>query len=224
MMAVLKTVGKGILYIIGLPFFLLALALGGVYGAILCILMFIKSIFLFFTGRSLNDELPEDRWVREMKEGRRQVFDQPFVEDTSTTSETTGGTQVNVVNNNLPKDERSVKIEQFVFGDHGGATAESGPIPSPTPVPTPTPAPTPTPTPAPAPAPAPTPTPAPAPVNQTLEEIGNDDFFDTPEVETNNQPEEEITFTPTADPRIVEDKSNDKDDPGLTITIGGDDD
>ena len=70
MMAVLKSVGKGILYIIGLPFFLIVLALVAVSGIFVLIFMFIKSIFLFFTGRSLDDELPEDRKAREIREGK----------------------------------------------------------------------------------------------------------------------------------------------------------
>ena len=69
MMSVLKSVGKGILYIIGLPFFLLILVGVGIAGIFVLIFMFFKSIILFFTGRSLDDELPEDRKARMIKEG-----------------------------------------------------------------------------------------------------------------------------------------------------------
>ena len=61
MMSVLKNVGKGILYIIGLPFFLLILVLTGVAGIFVLVYMFFKSIILFFTGRSLYEDLPEDK-------------------------------------------------------------------------------------------------------------------------------------------------------------------
>ncbi len=70
MMSVLKNVGKGILYIIGLPFFLLILVLTGVAGIFVLIFMFFKSLILFFTGRSLDDELPEDKKARLIKENR----------------------------------------------------------------------------------------------------------------------------------------------------------
>lgn len=70
MMALLKNVGKGILYIIGLPFFLIVLAGTAVFGLFLLVFMFFKSIVLFFTGRSLDDDLPEDIRVKEIKTGR----------------------------------------------------------------------------------------------------------------------------------------------------------
>ncbi len=72
-MAILKNVGKGILYIIGLPFFLLVLALTAVFGIFLLVFMFFKSIILFFTGRSLDDDLPEDIQVKEIKNGRNNT-------------------------------------------------------------------------------------------------------------------------------------------------------
>ena len=70
MMTLLKNVGKGILYIIGLPFFLIVLLGTAVMGLFMLIFMFFKSIILFFTGRSLNDDLPEDIKVKQIKTGR----------------------------------------------------------------------------------------------------------------------------------------------------------
>ena len=92
MVALLKNVGKGILYIIGLPFFLIVLLGTAVMGILLLVFMFIKSIFLFFTGRSLDDDLPEDIKVKEIKNGgntsttttanttREEVHDEPVVQ------------------------------------------------------------------------------------------------------------------------------------------------
>ena len=70
MMSLLKNVGKGVLYILVLPLFLLVLFLTAIYGIFLIVFMFFKSIVLFFTGRSLDDELPEDRLARDIKEGK----------------------------------------------------------------------------------------------------------------------------------------------------------
>ena len=89
MMALLKNVGKGILYIIGLPFFLIVLSGTAVFGLLLLVFMFFKSIVLFFTGRSLDDDLPEDIRVKEIKTGRsssapvinnQESDDEPVVE------------------------------------------------------------------------------------------------------------------------------------------------
>lgn len=55
-----KSFGKGILYLFVLPFLLIILALYGIAGLFGFVFLFFKSIVLFFTGRSLNDDLPED--------------------------------------------------------------------------------------------------------------------------------------------------------------------
>ena len=79
MMAVLKNVGKGILYIIGLPFFLIVLVGTALMGIFLLVFMFFKSIILFFTGRSLDDDLPEDIKVKEIKYGKSSPAPSPVV-------------------------------------------------------------------------------------------------------------------------------------------------
>ena len=68
MISLLKTFGKGILYVIGAPFFVLALALFGVIGIGAFIFQIIKSIIYFFTGQSFFPELAEDKKLRLMKE------------------------------------------------------------------------------------------------------------------------------------------------------------
>ena len=68
MIGLLKMFGKGILYVIGFPFFVLALLLFGLVGVFLFIFQLIKSIFYFFTGRKFFPELPEDKELRLMKE------------------------------------------------------------------------------------------------------------------------------------------------------------
>ena len=64
MVNLLKTFGKGILYIIGLPFFIVALAIFGVVGIFLFLFQLFKSIFYFFTGQKFFPELPEDKELR----------------------------------------------------------------------------------------------------------------------------------------------------------------
>ena len=108
MVALLKNVGKGILYIIGLPFFLIVLVGTAIMGILLLVFMFIKSIFLFFTGRSLDDDLPEDIKVKEMKNGGA--------------NSTTNNTTREVVNDEPPvqpfvtPQENATTIEEAVFG------------------------------------------------------------------------------------------------------------
>lgn len=68
MISLLKTFGKGLLYVIGAPFFLVALALFGVIGLFAFIFQIIKSIIYFFTGQSFFPELAEDKKLRLMRE------------------------------------------------------------------------------------------------------------------------------------------------------------
>ena len=64
--------GKGLLYVIGLPFFLVALAIFAVIGLIIFIFQIIKSVIYFFTGQKFFPELPEDKELRLLKEGANQ--------------------------------------------------------------------------------------------------------------------------------------------------------
>ena len=56
----LKNFGKGILYILVLPFLLVALAIYAVVALFVFVFIAIKGLILFFTGRSLYDDFPED--------------------------------------------------------------------------------------------------------------------------------------------------------------------
>ena len=69
MLNLLKTFGKGILYVIGLPFFLVALLLFAIFGLLAFLFQLIKSIIFFFTGQKFFPELPEDKELRLLKEG-----------------------------------------------------------------------------------------------------------------------------------------------------------
>ena len=68
MVSLLKTFGKGVLYVIGLPFFILALLLFGVVGIFIFLFQAFRSIIFFFTGQKFFPELPEDKELRLMKE------------------------------------------------------------------------------------------------------------------------------------------------------------
>lgn len=69
MVSLLKAFGKGILYILGLPFFLLVLILFAVIGLLIFIFQIFKSIIFFFAGHKFFPELPEDKELRLLLEG-----------------------------------------------------------------------------------------------------------------------------------------------------------
>ena len=83
MIGLLKAFGKGLLYVVGLPFFLLALLLFAVIGLLLFIYQIIRSIIYFFTGQKFFPELPEDKELRLRKEAANsanEIIDQPVEE------------------------------------------------------------------------------------------------------------------------------------------------
>lgn len=80
MVDLLKAFGRGILYVILCPFFLVVLALFAVIGLLAFIFQLFKSIFYFFTGQKFFPELPEDkelRLKREAEEAARNPQPQP---------------------------------------------------------------------------------------------------------------------------------------------------
>ena len=76
MVGLLKTFGKGFLYVIGLPFFILALAIFAVIGVFLFIFQIVRSIIFFFTGQKFFPELEEDKKLRLMKERASGQFNE----------------------------------------------------------------------------------------------------------------------------------------------------
>ena len=71
MVDLLKAFGRGILYILCFPFFLVALAIFAVIGLLAFIFQLIKSIIYFFTGQKFFPELPEDKELRLMREAEQ---------------------------------------------------------------------------------------------------------------------------------------------------------
>lgn len=55
-----KKVGKGLLYLLVFPFLLIILSLCSVFGIIVFIFLGFKTVILFFMGKSIFGDLPED--------------------------------------------------------------------------------------------------------------------------------------------------------------------
>ena len=79
MTALLKSFGKGCLYILVLPVLLVVLAVYAVLGVGMFIFVAIKGIILFFTGRNFG-ELPEDIKARSILEGNHDEVSTPVEE------------------------------------------------------------------------------------------------------------------------------------------------
>ena len=171
MVDLLKAFGRGILYVILCPFFLVVLALFAVIGLLAFIFQLFKSIFYFFTGQKFFPELPEDkelRLKREAEEAARNPQPQPQAQP-------------------LAKPQNNLVFEEML--DENDFVEEPAPIVTPISRPAPQsveqacfqeevkPAPAPQPAPAPAPAPR-MPEPEPEPVKEEL--ISDKDADDAP--------------------------------------------
>ena len=55
-----KNLGKGVLYVLLFPFILAGIAIAGVVGIVIFVYQLIKTIVLFFTGRTLFTPMEED--------------------------------------------------------------------------------------------------------------------------------------------------------------------
>ena len=66
MLGLIKTFGKGILYVITFPLVVLVLAFYGICGLFAFIYLSIKSVILFFQGKTIYSELEEDKRAHEI--------------------------------------------------------------------------------------------------------------------------------------------------------------
>lgn len=122
MIGLLKAFGKGILYVIGAPFFVVALVLFGAIGLLAFIFQIFKSIIFFFTGQKFFPELPEDKELRlkreaasrkeeEAQEERKTDFSNIIFEEEIPISNPEPSTVV------MERNEPEPTIEETVFED-----------------------------------------------------------------------------------------------------------
>ena len=147
MIGFLKKVGKGLGYVLFVPFYLVLVVVIGVIGIVILLTLFFKAVYLFFSGRSLRDSLPEDKKAQEIlaksKAGSEQnltsastpieeskepsiydnkiieevAFDEPLKEEADTSEIIEEDTQPNIV-------EEDVKIEDVSFEEYTPLTNE----------------------------------------------------------------------------------------------------
>lgn len=72
-----KKLGQGLLYTLVLPVLIVVLAGYAVYGIIIFLFMLFKSIILFFRGKSINNDLPEDIEAKRRMKALTNPFDNP---------------------------------------------------------------------------------------------------------------------------------------------------
>lgn len=84
MITLFKNIGRGILYIFVLPLLLVALAVYAVVAIFIFIYLAIKGLVLFFSGRSLYEDLPEDI------EAKKRLGGKPSVQPMSLASDPLG--------------------------------------------------------------------------------------------------------------------------------------
>jgi len=96
----LKTFGKGVLYVVLLPFIVLFVALFMVYLFITYFVMAIKSVIIFFAGGDPLGDLPEDIEAKKILEGKEKAFNEGANQQTQTTNTTTNNNST-VINQSI---------------------------------------------------------------------------------------------------------------------------
>jgi hypothetical protein len=116
MESLFKSVGKGLLYLLVLPFFLLVISGYAIAGLIVFIYLFFKSIVLFFMGRSLDIELPEDKKAKQIIQKAIPASTNPVIkQDGAPQSETLDNIVLTTSKTFVPYDEPS-NVEEACFG------------------------------------------------------------------------------------------------------------
>lgn len=135
MIGFLKKIGMGIAYIFVLPIYIVALALYGVVGLFLLLILFIKSIYLFFTGRSLDDDLPEDKEAKEILAKKESVPSTPQTTFVSSTTpsfyfETVSSSVVSTTSEEPTKEETSApqSVEEACFEENENSNIVQSPL------------------------------------------------------------------------------------------------
>lgn len=82
----LKNFGKGILYVLVLPFLLVGLAVYAVVAFFVFLYLAVKALVLFFSGRSLYEDLPEDKEAKRRLNAINKPAEQPAAEGPVITS------------------------------------------------------------------------------------------------------------------------------------------
>jgi len=108
MMALLKLLGKGLLYILLLPLGLAFFILYGIYLFIVWIVMFFRTIILFFRGKETGLNLPEDQRALELLNDSRD-FREPITQPQPSVQQNPGVT-LNFNLNGQKIDERKGSI------------------------------------------------------------------------------------------------------------------
>ena len=71
-----KSIAKGLLYVVFFPLGLVAIALYAIFGIFVFFFQFVKWVFLFFTGRNLYSDLPEDVEAKRLMEASKPKEDE----------------------------------------------------------------------------------------------------------------------------------------------------
>ena len=108
MVSFFKNFGKGVLYVLVLPFLLVGLAVYGVVAFFIFIFLAIKGLVLFFTGRSLYEDLPEDI------EAKKRLAGTPTSEPVKVTNEDISS----ALNNNVQEEKTVNTTDPFYVPEY----------------------------------------------------------------------------------------------------------
>lgn len=128
-----KTFGKGILYVIFLPFILLLLAIYALLGVFVLITLFIKNIILFFRGKSiftpLEEDVQADRILHKSKDIQQKMLSSQIENNQAsvTTNTTTNNVYILTSDGNINKINPASLISNAPILDASNGIIENDP-------------------------------------------------------------------------------------------------
>ncbi|HNX16439.1 MAG TPA: hypothetical protein PKO28_03665 [Bacilli bacterium] len=114
--SIFKSFGKGLLYVLVLPFFLLVISGYAVAGMLAFIFLFFKSIILFFCGRSLNIELPEDKKAKQIIQNAIPTSPNPVINQDGEARKDDPKATINIKASNSSSASSPKSVEEACFG------------------------------------------------------------------------------------------------------------
>ena len=113
MIGFFKKIGKGLGYIFFVPLYLALICVIGAVGIVLLFFLFVKALYLFFTGRSMHDDLPEDVKAKEILKRSNPNYVEPSLKQ----EEKIPFSSLYIKEETQPEPVKEQTIEEVAFQD-----------------------------------------------------------------------------------------------------------
>lgn len=108
-----KSIGKGVLNFLTPFAWIVGISIGGTIGLVIFVILLFYFLFLFFSGRSIFKELPEDKKVKEIKQKNNSMA-APYVSQPVENNQPIENSNNKIVESN----DNSYHLDEDSYEDH----------------------------------------------------------------------------------------------------------